>query len=84
MGVVGAMALLVTITNSLGAIASRADAVTTQRETVANARQDDRRELKRLQDALASLGRFTPTDAAAVAAAKRAADTAAKNRDTAR
>ena len=81
MGVVGAMALLVTITNSLGAIASRADAVTTQRETVANARQDDRRELKRLQDALASLGRFTPTDAAAVAAAKRAADTAAKNRE---
>jgi hypothetical protein len=81
MGVVGAMALLVTITNSLGAIASRADAVTTQRETVANARQDDRRELKRLQDALAALGKFTPADAAAVAAAKRAADTATKNRE---
>jgi hypothetical protein len=81
MGVVGAMALLVTITNSLGAIASRADAVTTQRETVANARQDDRRELKRLQDALAALGKFTPADAAAVAAAKRAADTASKNRE---
>ncbi len=81
MGVVGAMALLVTITNSLGAIASRADAVTTQRESVANARQDDRRELKRLQDALAALGKFAPADAAAVDAAKRAADTASKNRE---
>ena len=81
MGLVGAMALVVTITNSLGAIASRADAVTTQRENVANVRKDDRRELARLEKALTDLGRFTPADAAAVAAAKRAADTAAKNRE---
>jgi hypothetical protein len=79
-GVIAAAALIVTFTNSLGAIAGRADMTLAERTRVADARKDDRAELKRLQDALAGLGGFTATDEAAVAAAKRSADTATSNR----
>ncbi len=41
-----------------------------------DSRADNRRELKRLEDALAKLGSFTPADEETVKAAKRAADTA--------
>ena len=79
-GVIAAAALIVTFTNSLGAIAGRADVTLAERTRVADARKDDRAELKRLQDALAAVGTFTATDEAAVAAAKRSADTATSNR----
>jgi hypothetical protein len=79
-GVIAAGALIVTFTNSLGAIAGRADMTLAERTRVADAREDDRAELKRLQDALAALGGIAATDEAAVAAAKRSADTATSNR----
>jgi hypothetical protein len=79
-GVIAAAALIVTFTNSLGAIAGRADVTLAERTRVADARKDDRAELKRLQDGLGAVGTFTATDEAAVAAAKRSADTATTNR----
>jgi hypothetical protein len=79
-GLIAAAALIVTFTNSLGAIAGRADTTLAQRARVVDARADDRREQARLEKALADLGVFTPTDEEAVRAAKRAADTATANR----
>jgi hypothetical protein len=79
-GLIAAAALIVTFTNSLGAIAGRADTTLAQRTRVADARADDRREQARLEKALADLGGFTPTDEEAVLAARRAADTATTNR----
>jgi hypothetical protein len=79
-GLIAAAALIVTFTNSLGAIAGRADTTLAQRTRVADARADDRREQARLEKALADLGGFTPTDEEAVRAARRAADTATAKR----
>jgi hypothetical protein len=79
-GLIAAAALIVTFTNSLGAIAGRADTTLAQRKRVADARADDRREQARLEKALADLGGFTPTDEEAVRAVRRAADTATANR----
>ena len=79
-GAIAALALVVTFTNSLGAIAGRADMTLAERTKAADARKDDRAEMKRLQTALAAIGKYTPTDEAAVAAAKRFADTATNNR----
>jgi hypothetical protein len=79
-GFIAAAALIVTFSNSLGSIVSRTDAVLAQRQGVAESRADNRRELLRLEKALADLGRFAPADWEAVKAAKRAADTAASNK----
>ncbi len=79
-GLIAAAALVVTFTNSLGAIAGRADTTQAQRQNVTDSRADNRRELQRLEDALAKLGGFTPADEETVNAAKRAADTASSNR----
>jgi hypothetical protein len=82
-GVIAALAFIVTFTNSLGGIASRADKVEAQRSRILDMRNDDRRELDRLERELAELGTNAPTDQAAVDAAKRAADaaTVAKERE---
>ena len=82
-GVIAALAFIVTFTNSLGGIASRADKVEAQRSRILDMRNDDRRELDRLERELAELGTYAPTDQAAVDAAKRAADaaTVAKERE---
>jgi hypothetical protein len=80
-GCVAAAALVVTITNSLGAIAGRGDTTLALRTKMVEERRDARTELARLEKALGDLGQFTPTDAEAVAAAKRAADTASTNRN---
>ena len=79
-GFIAAAALIVTFSNSLGGIVSRTDAVMAQRQGVADSRADNRRELLRLEKALADLGKFTPADEEAVKAAKRAADTATGNK----
>ena len=79
-GLIAAAALVVTFTNSLGAIAARGDVTLAQRTKATETRADDRAELKRLHASLSALGKYAPTDAAAVAAAKRAADTASANR----
>ena len=79
-GCIAAAALVVTFSNSLGSIVSRTDAVLAQRQGVADTRADNRRDLLRLEKALADLGKFTPADEEAVRAAKRAADTATSNK----
>jgi hypothetical protein len=79
-GFIAAAALVVTFSNSLGSIVSRTDAVLAQRQGVAESRADNRRELLRLEKALADLGKFTPADGEAVKAAKRAADTSTSNK----
>ena len=79
-GFIAAAALIVTFSNSLGGIVSRTDAVMAQRQSAADSRADNRRELLRLEKALADLGKFTPADEEAVKAAKRAADTATSNK----
>ena len=79
-GLIAAAALVVTFTNSWGAIAGRGDSTLAQRTKIADDHKDNRAELKRLEKAIADLGAFTPTDEAAAAAAKRAADTATANK----
>ena len=82
-GLIAALAFIVTFTNSLGGIASRAERVEAQRYRILDTRNDDRRELERLEKQLAELGNYAPTDQAAVDAAARAADSAsmAKERE---
>ena len=79
-GVIACLAFVVTFSNSLGSISSRSDAVEAQRQSVTDQRADNRRELNRLEDALARIGSYTPTDQAAVDAATRAANTATDRR----
>jgi hypothetical protein len=79
-GVIACLAFVVTFSNSLGSISSRSDAVEAQRQSITDQRADNRRELNRLEDALARIGSFTPTDQAAVEAATRAANTATDRR----
>jgi hypothetical protein len=80
-GIACAGALIINLSNSLGALAGRASRSAAEASTKTAQISDDRAELKRLESALAQLGTFTPTDEAAVGAAKRAADaaTTAKN-----
>src|SRR5262245_27238986 len=47
-GLIACLAFVVTFSNSLGSISSRSDAVEAQRQTIADARADNRRELIRL------------------------------------
>jgi hypothetical protein len=76
-------ALLLNLSNSLGALANRSSKAVAEVTSKTTALKDDRAELKRLQDRLDALGKFEPTDAAAVAAAERAAKaaTTAKERE---
>jgi hypothetical protein len=67
-GLIAAAALVVTFTNSLGAIAGRADTTLAQRMRIADNRSADQRELARLEKTLAGLGTFTPTGRVGVAA----------------
>ena len=80
-GIIAALAFVVTFSNSLGGIVSRADTVQAQRQSVTDARADNRRELQRLEQALKDLGKFTPADTEAVAAAKTALATAKQTRE---
>jgi hypothetical protein len=61
----------------------RRDRVEARRSRIVDARNDDRRELERLEKQLSDLGTYAPTDQAAVDAARRAADaaTTAKERE---
>jgi hypothetical protein len=80
-GAVAALAFVVTFSNSLGSIASRSDAIEAQRQNVTDSRDDNRRELRRLERGLADLGAFAPTDQAAANAAKVAANAASNSRE---
>jgi hypothetical protein len=82
-GIVSAVALLLNLSNSLGAIAGRADTVTMERITKNRSIRAAEAELKRLTDLRMAIPAFVQTDADAVSAAKRAADaaTTAKERE---
>ena len=76
-------ALLLNLSNSLGALANRSSKAVAEVASKTTALKDDRAELKRLQDRLDAVGKFEPTDTAAVDAAERAprAATTAKERE---
>ncbi len=70
-----AFALLISLSNSIGAMAGRGNAQQAERMRVADIVRDARRSLKRAEDEREGL-KFTPADGAAVAAAKAKADAA--------
>jgi hypothetical protein len=76
-------ALVINLSNSLGALAGRNSRSAAVSASKASAIRDDRTELARLQKALDRLGSYVATDKAAVNAAQRAADaaTTAKERE---
>ena len=79
-GIVCAAALLLNLSNSLGAIAGRSDAVTIKQigtNRVIDAAEAEHDRLDRLRDEMAA---FTYTDDAAVEAARQASMTAAENK----
>jgi hypothetical protein len=79
-GLVAGVALMANFSNSLGAIATRADKTFAERDRIASAWRDDRAELKRLIHEREVLPPFTPTTTEAVQAAQRAADEATRAR----
>ncbi len=79
-GLVSAMALLLNLSNSLGAIAGRAETVTTERISKNRAIRAAENELQRLTALRDAMPGFKPTDAAALTAAERAADAATRAR----
>jgi hypothetical protein len=79
-GLVAVVALVANLSNSLGALAGRADKTIAERTKAADNRKDDRAELARVTAERQALPAFTPATAETVAAAKRAADTATTNR----
>jgi hypothetical protein len=80
MGFVSVMALLLNLSNSLGAIAGRAETGTLERIAKNRTIRAAEMELKRLIALRDAMPAFKPTDAAAYTAAQRAADAAAKAR----
>jgi hypothetical protein len=76
-------ALMINLSNSLGALAGRNSRSAAESASKARVIKDDRTELARLQKALERLGSYVATDKAAVDAAQRAADaaTTAKERE---
>ena len=67
------LALLISLSNSIGAMAGRGNVQQAERLRVADIVRDARRSLKRAEDEREGL-KFTPADGAAVAAAKAKAD----------
>src|SRR5262245_28943305 len=80
-GLACASALLINLSNSLGALAGKDSRSAAEAASKSTQIRDDRAELVRLQRALDAIGTFTPTDDTAVSAAKRAADAASKSRE---
>lgn len=80
-GVVAFGALGINLSNSLGAIAGRSDAVTTERIEHNRAVRAAEAEHKRLTELRSSMSEFVEVDAGAVEAAKRAADAATQSRE---
>jgi MFS family permease len=70
-GLICAVALVINLSNSLGAIAGRADSTTTGRIKKNTQIRDDTAELARLERQRDSLPTFVPTDDEAVRAARR-------------
>jgi hypothetical protein len=79
---VSAFALLISLSNSIGAMAGRGNVQQAERMRVADIVRDARRSLKRAEDEREGL-KFTPADGAAVAAAKAKADAATLDKEAA-
>ncbi len=77
-----ALALLISLSNSIGAMAGRGNEQQAERLRVADIVRDARRSLKRAEDEREGL-KFTPADGAAVAAAKAKADAARPDKEAA-
>jgi hypothetical protein len=80
-GVACAGALIINLSNSLGALAGKDSRSAAEAASKSTQIRDDRAELARLQKALDAIGPFTPTDDTAVSAAERAAHAATKTRE---
>ena len=82
-GVTCGAALIINLSNSLGALAGRSSRTEAEAASKTSAVKDDRAELKRLQGEFDKLGTYVATDRVAVDAAKRALDaaTTAKERE---
>lgn len=78
-GLIAAAALIVTFTNSLGAIAGRADVTQAERNTAKADQADDRAELRRIMRERAALN-FMPATDEAVKVARDAVATAERTR----
>ena len=79
-GFLKVLAIVANWTHTLGAIAQRGAGTEAANAKARSDVADDRKELARLERALADLGRFTPTDADAVAAARAAVEAAERSR----
>jgi hypothetical protein len=79
-GLICAVALIVNLSNSLAALAGRADRSTVERVALNKRIRADEAELARLQRLRDGMPPFMSIDADTVTAAKRVADTAADNR----
>jgi hypothetical protein len=79
---VSAFALLISLSNSIGAMAGRGNVQQAERLRVADIVRDARRSLKRAEEEREGL-KFTPADGAAVAAAKAKADAATLDKEAA-
>ncbi len=77
-----AFALLISLSNSIGAMAGRGNVQQAERMRVADIVRDARRSLKRAEDEREGL-KFTPADGAAVAAAKAKADATTLDKEAA-
>ena len=80
-GLACAAALMINLSNSLGALAGRNSRSAAESASKSSAIRDDRVELARLQSALDKLGSYVATDKPAVDAAQRAADAATTAKD---
>jgi hypothetical protein len=79
-GLIAFLALVVTFTNSLGAIAARGDATLAERAKAVDTRKQDQADLARLTAERAAMPSFTPTTAEAVSAAREAVNAAERTR----
>ena len=78
-GLVAAVALLANLSNSLGALAGRADKTIAERAKVADARKDDRAELGRITAERAAM-KFIPATAEAVSTSREMVKAAERTR----
>jgi hypothetical protein len=79
-GLIATLALVVTFTNSLGAIAARSDATLAERTKAVDSRKEDKAELARLTAERSAMS-FTPATADAVSAARDAVKSAERARE---
>lgn len=78
-GALAIVALVANLSNSLGAIAGRADKTLAERQSAASTAKDTRAAIDRITGQIGELGKFTPATADDVAAARAAVQAAEKS-----